>query len=347
MNQEFATATPFVLPEEGSTEYLELLGRVKIAMETKTPISVDVSTIRPNPSQPRSEDNQGFSAESLAELANAIDSGAQTSRGLIRKKPEAFRYDISRDGTKLIKKLEPSEYEVIDGERRWRAICLIPEARRPQYQGELVEADDDVVNFIVAGMTNFNREGHNTYETIGVIQQYVSFGLPLKVVANLLGLNYNWVHALNALPSKLHPRVYGMLSPKYERKKGERPVTVSAAVTIARIGDQAKHFSLAHRLATGKITPTRLRTEVARIVRAEGSPIHALMLEPRKQMESFRSKMGAAARLIADAKDILNARRIDAHIRGLSEKDRAELMKEIRTSESGVNKIIALMGEIG
>ena len=150
---------------ENTAPHFELLERVKAALTSASEVSVSTDNIRPFRGQPRKH----FNSESIQLLSASIDTGGQITPGIILQRP----------GSK--------EYELIDGERRWRAIKLIPTPRRPLFKAKLVEADDDVLQFIISGVANFNREEHTALEVMGAIDRYLSFGFPMKVIADLLG----------------------------------------------------------------------------------------------------------------------------------------------------------------
>src|SRR6185436_17736691 len=103
----------------------------------------------------------------------SIDAGGQTTSGLIRRKAGNRQYEmlVEKDGIqykpehegldKILEKggrLVLSEfagktgYELIDGERRWRSILLIPRPRRPLYKAKLIDAEDDVIRFLISGV---------------------------------------------------------------------------------------------------------------------------------------------------------------------------------------------------
>src|SRR3989338_8416555 len=74
--------------------YLDLLARVKKALETGREISLPFSDIRPYPTQPR----EHFNADSIRRLSASIDAGGQTSSGIVREKRADLRYEIIDTG---------------------------------------------------------------------------------------------------------------------------------------------------------------------------------------------------------------------------------------------------------
>ena len=124
---------------------------------------VPISHIRPNAFQPRSH----FDEESMASLAASI-----REVGLLQPV--------------LVRQLEDEEdsYELIAGERRWRA------ARRAGLQTipVLVQVADDVASLEQALVENLHREDLNALEEAAAYQQLIDeFGLTHEQVATRMG----------------------------------------------------------------------------------------------------------------------------------------------------------------
>ncbi|MHB8593795.1 MAG: ParB/RepB/Spo0J family partition protein, partial [Acidimicrobiales bacterium] len=107
---------------------------------------VPTASIRPNPLQPRTR----FDEEAMASLAASI-------------KEVGVLQPI------LVRELEGDEYELIAGERRWRA------ARRAglQTMPVLVQASTDVHSLEQALVENLHREDLNPLEEAAAYQQLV------------------------------------------------------------------------------------------------------------------------------------------------------------------------------
>src|SRR5580658_4499081 len=124
---------------------------------------VPISHIRPNAFQPRSH----FDEESMAALATSIKEVGLLQPVLVRELPE-----------------EPATYELIAGERRWRA------ARRAGLQTipVLVQVADDVASLEQALVENLHRVDLNALEEAAAYQQLIDeFGLTHEQVATRMG----------------------------------------------------------------------------------------------------------------------------------------------------------------
>ncbi len=302
-----------VSPAESTTsfEYLELLGRVKKALDSAKEIKVPATDIRRYPDQPRED----FDEAHIKGLAESIDAGGQTTPGLLRYKPAE------------------TPYELIDGECRWRGINLIPEERRPLYKASLIEADDEVIQFLVAGVANFNRKGHTALETMRAIERFVSFKLPMHEIARLLGISEVWASQMHGL-RKLAPEVQKMMSTKLPRAE-QLPVT--AAIHISKI--DAKHqLGLAQRVLHGDITLNRLRGEVVKTARKHGVEIRERVASQSKQWDSFETKVDAASRFVGDAYHLIKKGTLDRFARANSAST-SKMLKDLQAMRGTISQI--------
>lgn len=122
---------------------------------------IEISQIAPNPNQPRRE----FDPESLRELANSI-----RELGIIQ--PITLR------------KVDDSQYQIIAGERRWRASQLAGLAKIPAY---IVDVEDQGV-MEMALVENIQREDLNAIE-IALAYQHLAetTGMTQAMISDRVG----------------------------------------------------------------------------------------------------------------------------------------------------------------
>lgn len=290
-------------------DHRSILARAKIALENAVEIKVDVADVRPFEGQPR----KYFNAERILSLATSIDAGGQTTPGIIRESPGATRY------------------ELIDGERRWRAVSSIPIERRPLYKALLVVADDDVVQFLISGVANFNREGHTALETLETIDRLRKFGFPMEEIAGVLGISTMWAYQIFGL-KKLVPEVLTLLDPELPKKK---QIPLTAAIHISKI-DSTLQQGIADRVMNRDVSLGSLRTEVVKVAEKAGMPVRMREVDARKKLESALKKSMVISRtsedlrilLVApDLKKLLNSRPAEAR-RIASQLEAAETLLE-------------------
>ena len=148
---------------------------------------VRVSAIEPNRGQPRKE----FDSESLSELADPIREHGVLQPLLVRRMPGAS--------------LEDESYQLVAGERRWRAARMAGLSEVPVVVREMSEAE--VLEFAL--IENLQREDLNPLEEAGGYQELIdTFGLTQEEVARKVGRSRSAVaNALRVLklPQELHP----------------------------------------------------------------------------------------------------------------------------------------------
>ena len=148
---------------------------------------VRVSAIEPNRGQPRKE----FDYESLSELADSIREHGVLQPLLVRRLPGAS--------------LEDESYQLVAGERRWRAARMAGLSEVPVVVREMSEAE--VLEFAL--IENLQREDLNPLEEAGGYQELIdTFGLTQEEVARKVGRSRSAVaNALRVLklPQELHP----------------------------------------------------------------------------------------------------------------------------------------------
>jgi ParB/RepB/Spo0J family partition protein len=256
--------------EKGSWKVL--LEKGKKALAQAVEIRVSPACIQQMPGQPRVH----FNKDSIMRLAESIRSVGQVYPGIVRK-------------------VGPNTYELLDGERRWRAITLVG----IQYRALLVEIDDVAVPYLIAAIANFNRESHTPLEIADAIKyMYDDMEMPIDEVAKLLGIHQHWAYQMLSL-RHLHPKVRDMLDPL--RPKEER-LGVTAAIHIAKTS-QALQVDLAHRFLHKDVSLHSLRKEVVRVSKKAGVDIRLRKPEPRKLWSSIGLRTQQLKRTAHDLKE--------------------------------------------
>jgi len=169
----------------------EKILEIKNFKTDKTPIHQLV----PNQFQPR----KNFEKKQLEELAASIK-----SRGIIQ--PIAVR------------KISDDKYEIIAGERRWRAAQL---ANIHEVPSVLLDADDELAaEFAV--LENVQREGLNSLEEANGYQTLIDkFNYTQDKIAEMIGKSRVYIAntlRLKKLPSKIQDMIInGLLTPGHAR----------------------------------------------------------------------------------------------------------------------------------
>lgn len=151
-----------------------------------------ISAIRRFPGQPR----KWFDPKTLAELGDSLKAtGQQVSIIVTRVK------NPGKDGIL---------FELIDGERRWRAAKKIGWAK---IRAEIRSVKDVRQQFLNSFVANHHRDGHGPIETAQGIKEMKDGGEhSVEEIAKMLGKSTPWAYQhLNLL--KLHPGVLKLMDP--------------------------------------------------------------------------------------------------------------------------------------
>ncbi|HUC05658.1 MAG TPA: ParB/RepB/Spo0J family partition protein [Acidimicrobiales bacterium] len=204
---------------------------------------VPISHIRPNTFQPRSH----FDEESMSALAASIREIGLLQPVLVREVDS-----------------EPGSYELIAGERRWRA------ARRAGLQTipVLVQTADNVASLEQALVENLHREDLNALEEAAAYQQLIDeFGLTHEQVATRMGKGRATVtNTLRLL----------QLPAGVQRALKERTISAGHARALLSTPDRALQEKLVERIVSEGLSVRA----VEEIVRGGGAATPALYEVP-------------------------------------------------------------------
>ena len=131
-------------------------------------LSIDIASVKPNPKQPR----QHFDEQSLSALATSIATSGLMQPIVVRHKNASESGAVS--------------FEIIAGERRWRAAQLAGLARIPA----IVREVDDRTAAELSLVENIQREDLNPMERSDAFRRLIDeFGLTQQEVAQQVGLD--------------------------------------------------------------------------------------------------------------------------------------------------------------
>ena len=170
---------------------------------------IDINDIKPNLSQPR----KNFDEEKLRELASSIE-----EHGLIQP---------------VVLRKAKGGYEIVAGERRWRAARLIGIKELPCIVKDLTDEE----NMLLAIIENMQREDLNPIEEAeGISQMMDTYGLTQEEVSKSLGKSRPYItNSLRLL--KLNTGVKGYVS--------DGTLSAGHARALAAISDEEKQRELA------------------------------------------------------------------------------------------------------
>jgi ParB/RepB/Spo0J family partition protein len=303
---------------------------------------VPLDHIEPNPQQPR----LAFDQETLDELAASI-----REHGVLQPI--------------LVRPVGPNTYQLIAGERRWRASKLAGLESIPA----LIEEIDDDTALEISIIENLQREDISPLDEAAMYDRMVSeHGYSIRKLADKLGKDKGYVEnrlRLADAPDEVRQLV------------SLRKDTLSHAYELMKVQDPKRRRRLADQVARGELTLIKLRDKIegrrARIrpvesdveVDAGGNghlptpiPIDGIAEEvesepeptPRPRAELGEDSLVNAKASFADAlDDLVGVLRTPDAVDQIPDVDRANLAKYLTIAKLRLENAIAIVrtGEIG
>jgi ParB family transcriptional regulator, chromosome partitioning protein len=231
--------------------------------ETRT---IPVSAIAPNPFQPRRE----FPEEELAELAQSIRESGLLQPVVVRPAPN-----------------HPARYELVAGERRWRAVSRLGWADVPA----IIRAVDDRTLLVLALVENIQRSALSALEeAAGYRQLAEEFGLTQQQIADAVGRDRSTVaNAMRLL----------QLPASIRRYLEEGRLTAGHARALLAAGDERWMAELARRAVEEgwSVREMEERVQRARPGGQRKRPVPERELTERRLEEELQRMLGTQVRI--------------------------------------------------
>lgn len=193
-------------------------------------IYIDINQIKPNENQPRKH----FNEEKIKELASSI-----IEHGIIQPL--------------VLRKIDEKRYEIVAGERRWRAARAAGLERVPS----IIRDFTDEENMIIAIIENMQREDLNSIEEAeGLRQMIETYGFTQEEVSKSVSKSRPYItNALRLLklPEKIQEKLAnGQISPghgrallaakdkAYQEKLCDR--IINEGLSVRKTEELANHF---------------------------------------------------------------------------------------------------------
>jgi ParB family chromosome partitioning protein len=213
---------------------------------------VDINEIKPNNEQPR----KSFQEDKIEELAESI-----AAHGIIQP---------------ILVRPSNKGYEIIAGERRWRAARKASLREVPCIIREL----DEEQNFLVSIIENMQRENLNPVEEAEALNQMISrFDMTQEEVSKSIGKSRPYIsNALRLL--KLPAEIQEMVV------RGE--LTGGHARTLAGIKDEKRQIYIANRVVNENLS-VRATEEIANTENEKSSSENPQRPKPRAKNREITS----------------------------------------------------------
>jgi ParB family chromosome partitioning protein len=273
-----------------------------LAARTPTAVrEIAVDKIVPNPSQPR----MTWHEETLKELAASI-----TEHGVLQ--PILVR--PSGDG-----------FEIIAGERRWRASKIAKRETIPA----IVERFDDATALEIALIENLQREDLSPLDEAFIYSKMTTeLGYSIRGLAGKLGKDKGYVENRLRLASAPDD-VREMVAQRYD--------TITHAYELMKLDDKRRRRALVKRVLAGELSLQKLHDRVERI-------LHPGATAPQEEREDAPPALGDDAMITATRK--LNEALMElAEAVGMADDvpdgDRQNLAKFLTISRNRLDNLVA------
>ena len=224
-----AEVTPSVPEKTTRRTKADITDKKDQAKEQKTPaeggvLYVDINDIMPNASQPR----KSFDEDKLQELADSIQ-----QHGLIQP---------------IVLRKAGKGYEIVAGERRWRAARLIGLKQIPSIVKELTDEE----NMLLAIIENMQREDLNPIEEAEGLKQMIdTYGLTQEQVSVSVGKSRPYItNSLRLLK----------LAEYVKELTAAGKLSMGHARALAAIEDEDRQIELADRTVNEGLSVRQIET---------------------------------------------------------------------------------------
>jgi ParB family chromosome partitioning protein len=276
---------------------------------------VPVGKILPNPAQPR----LSYDEDSLTELASSI-----REHGVLQP---------------IIVRPVGSKFELIAGERRWRASGM---AERETIPAIVVEFDEQTA-LEVSIIENLQREDVSPLEEATMFRKMTeTFGYSVRQLAQKVGKDKGYVEnrlRLSDAPADVRELV------------SLRKDTISHAYELMKVGDERKRRRLAKRILAGELSLAKLRiitgtsaaepeTDATEKPRRRARTVAGQVAQARAADDAL---MGARAKLAEGVDDLVDILRQPELMEQIPEVNRANFAKHLTITKLKIENAIAIM----
>ncbi|HEU5286994.1 MAG TPA: ParB/RepB/Spo0J family partition protein [Candidatus Limnocylindria bacterium] len=274
-----------------------------LAARTPTAVrEIPLEKVKPNPGQPR----MTFHQDTLNELASSVKEHGVLQPILVRPSGEG--------------------YEIIAGERRWRASKLAGKETIPA----IVERFDDATALEIALIENLQREDLSPLDESTIYKKMTDeLGYSIRQLAGKLGKDKGYVE--NRLRLANAPDdVREMVSQRYD--------TLSAAYELMKLDNPRRRKALAKQMLAGQLTLIKLHDRVERILNPQ-----AKAEKPEPAIPPLRDDalITATRKLNESLADLSRAIGDDDSATNIAEGDRQNLAKFLTISRARLDNLVA------
>jgi ParB family transcriptional regulator, chromosome partitioning protein len=274
---------------------------------------IPVGKILPNPAQPR----LSYEEDSLTELAESIREHGVLQAILVRP--------------------AGAQFELIAGERRWRASRLAGMATIPAV---VLEFDEETA-LEVSIIENLQREDVSPLEEAAMYRKMLALGYSVRQLAAKIGKDKGYVEnrlRLTDAPPEVRELVAG------------RKDTISHAYELMKVTDDKTRRKLAKRVAAGELTLAKLRRltgtrepkdkDAAARPKRRGRTAAGVAVAARNTDDALMDLKGRMATVVDELGDLLRQREV---IEQIPSTNRDNLAKYLTITKLKLENAIAIV----
>lgn len=180
------------------------------------------------------------------------------------------------------------EYELIDGERRWRALKM---ANVDFVKLEVIEVNGEDEQYLISVISNYGSAGHNAIEELELVTRLTKSGKTPLEIAKAATRSVAWVTQRLKL-AKLSPKVQAMMMPPVPEKDW---LAITTAELVAGIPDHDEQFDVASEIVRRKLTLTRATSLIRKKGKQCGVMVDSGDHTPRKDRRSLENMLDSMA----------------------------------------------------
>ena len=197
----------------------------------------------------------------------------------------------------IVKQIEgPVDYQIIDGERRWRACQL---AQIDEIKAIVIEVKDEQEQFEISCISNFGREAHTPMEIANAVKRLRSAHHTIEEIADWICMSRATVYNYSVLLN-LAPEVQEMLNPEDangNKVPDEKRLKLVTAFQIAQFNSKQNQIQHAQYILDNRLNVAQARIYLKRVMSRSDAGSFQL-----RQMPKLTDKVRMLVRFIDNLK---------------------------------------------
>ena len=211
----------------------------------------------------------------------------------------------------IVKQIEgPVDYQIVDGERRWRACQL---AQIEEIKAVVIKVKDEQEQFEISCISNFGREPHTPMEIANAVKRLRSAHHTIEEIADWICMSRATVYNYSVLLN-LAPEVQEMLNPEDangNKVPEEKRLKLVVAFQIAQFNSKQNQIYHAQHILDNKLNATQARVYLKRVMSRSESTDAPFLFKRNKPSDRMRTLVRFIDNLKIKNEEILQMSRVN------------------------------------